>query len=136
MSRRIIARVVSLLLLGATLACGSYSSPSTVQSPVGAYSVSRFTTTANGTTIDQLAQGVTLTITLAADGTTTGRLLVPESGTGPVDLAGSWTSYGDVVMFHHPLQTFLDVLSFRVVGNQLQADGTVDGKVFRVTLSH
>jgi len=124
-----------LLLIGATLACSESMSPSNQPSPVGVYSASQFTTTANGVTVDQLAEGVTLTITLAANGTTTGTLTVPASGSPPLDLRGTWTRDGGVVTFHHATQTFLDVLPFQLIGDQLKAEGNVGPGVIRVTLS-
>jgi hypothetical protein len=124
-----------LILLGATLACSESTSPSSHPNPVGLYSASQFTTTANGVTVDQLAEGVTLTITLAANGTTTGTLTVPAAGSGALDLTGTWTRDGGVVTFHHATQTFLDVLPFQLVGDQLEAEGLVGPGVIRVTLS-
>jgi hypothetical protein len=124
-----------LVLLAATLACSGSISSSSQLNPVGVYSATRFTTTANGVTIDQLAEGVTLTITLAANGTTMGALTVPAAGSVPLDLTGTWTRDGDVVTFHHATETFLDALPFRLIGDQLEAEGLVGPGVIRVTLS-
>ncbi len=134
MQYHFIARCL-LLLLGATLACSESTSPSNHPSPVGVYSASQFTTTANGVTVDQLAEGVTLTITLAADGTTSGTLTVPAAGSVPLDLTGTWTRDSGVVTFHHATQSFLDVLPFQLIGDQLEAEGIVGPGVIRVTLS-
>lgn len=133
MQRSLIAPSL-LLLLGTTLACSDYTAPSEQPSPVGAYSATQFTTTANGVTTDQLAEGVTISLTLAAEGTTSGSLNVPAASSVPLDLSGTWTRRSGVITFHHATQTFLDVLPFTLVGNQLHAEGLVGPGVIHVTL--
>jgi hypothetical protein len=128
-------RLLVLLAVGPVLACSDSSTPTSPPDPVGGYSATEFTTTANGVTVDQLAEGVTLTLTLAADGSTGGALFVPAAGQSPLDLTGTWTRKGTTVTFHHPLQTFLDVLPFDLVDKQLTAEGQVGPNFIRVTLS-
>jgi hypothetical protein len=112
----------------------STSSPSLVD-PAGVYSAIEFTATFNGMTVDELAEGVTLTITLAADGTTSGSLFVPVAGPNPVDLTGTWSRHGSVVTFQHATQTFIDVLPFEFSGDRLTAEGVVGPGTIRVILS-
>jgi hypothetical protein len=133
MQHSFIARSL-VLLLGTTLACSDYTAPSEQPSPVGAYSATQFTTTVNGVTTDQLAEGVTITLTLAADGTTSGSLTVPAASSVPLDLTGTWTRSAGVITFHHATQTFLDVLPFTLAGSQLHAEGPVGPGVIHVTL--
>jgi hypothetical protein len=130
-----LARLFGLLILSPAVACSDYTSAPNPPEGVGSYAATTFTTTANGVTQDQLALGVTLTLTLAADGTTAGSLLVPAASDTPVDLAGTWSRAGTVVTFHHATPTFIDVLPFDLQGRTLVAAGTVGTNVIRVTLS-
>jgi len=95
----------------------------------------RRTTSANGVTVDQLAEGVTVAINLAPDGTTTGGLVVPAAGSDTVDLAGRWSLRGDRVTFDQSADTFIRRLPFQVSTNQLRAEGTFGPTTIRVTLS-
>lgn len=128
-------RLLGLLTLGALWACSEAPNPTGPADAPGVYSATEFTTTANGITVDQLANGVTLTITLATDGHTSGSLSVPAAGGDPVDLAGRWTRTGSNITFQHPLQTFLDVLTFDLTDTRLTAVGVVGPNLIRVTLS-
>jgi len=125
----------AVFFLAAVAACSDYTSPTSTPDVVGTYSATTLTRTANGVTEDQLALGVTLTITLVADGTTTGNLLVPAASSTPVDLTGTWSRAGTVVTFQHPTRTFIDVLPFDLHGPTLTAEGNVGPGSIRVTLS-
>lgn len=128
-------RLAVSLALAPLLACSDGSSAPTIPDPVGAYTASEFTTTANGITTDELAEGVTLTLRLAEDGTTSGALNVPRASDEPVDLGGSWTRVGSTITFSHPLQTFIDKLAFTLDGNRLLAEGLVGPNFIHVTLT-
>src|SRR6188768_3220932 len=85
---------------------------------VRSYSAQLFMTTVGGTTTDQLARGATLTMTLSADRTTSGRLFVPggaeNGGNLDVSLAGtfSFDDARDAVAFSLPADTFLRDMTF------------------------
>lgn len=126
-----------VLLAGATLACSDSTGPLSPADPVGTYTATQFTTTFNGETIDQLAQGVSITVALAADGTVTGTLAVPipDEVTVPLQLAGTWTRQGADLRFDLFPDTFLDLLPFQQDGTRLVAEGVVGPGTIRVTLS-
>lgn len=112
--------------------------PLTVNEISGSYEASTFTLTQDGSTDDLLAQGGSITLTLNADGTTSGRLFVPdgnEDGSDfDADLAGTWTLNGSRVSFDHPADTFIRDLSFAVDGSRLTGEGTFDSATLRVVL--
>lgn len=124
-----------LAVLVASQACNGYHNAVAPVEPEGTYVATEFTTTVNGVTVDRLAEGVTLTITLNPDGTTTGSLQVPIAGTDPVDLSGTWSFNGNVVTFVQPAVTFLTFLEFEVTANRLHGEGTVGPTTFRLTLT-
>ena len=66
----------------------------TVENVSGSYSASSFTVTSSSGIVDLLASGASVQITLASDGATTGRLLLPGAdtvGDHDEDLTGTWT---------------------------------------------
>ncbi len=93
-------RAFVALTLALTLgSCGGEDTFSpTVATVAGSYTASSLTLTSSVGTTDLLALGSTVAITLAADGTTSGRLFVPggeDDGSDlDVDLAGTWTLSG------------------------------------------
>jgi hypothetical protein len=124
-----------LAALVAAQACNGYRNAVAPLEPGGSYVATEFTTTVNGVTVDRLAEGVTLTITLNPDGTTTGSLQVPLAGTDPVDLSGTWSLDGTVVTFSQPALTFISFLEFEVTANRLHGEGTVGPTTFDLTLT-
>ena len=105
--------------LSMSLVAGDYAAE-------GDYGVYTMTTTVDGQTVDQLAQGLSLTLTLTEDGRTSGRLFMPEGDEDgsdyEADLTGTWTLTGNVVDFSHQADTFIRDMSFRVEGGQLSGD--------------
>lgn len=99
--------------------------PATIEDVAGSYSAIVFETTADGSTTDQLAAGASISLVLAADGTTTGQLFVPggaEDGRDFVtDLAGTWSLSDSEVTLDHPADTFLRDMTFSY------SDGTLSG---------
>src|SRR5688572_27608098 len=93
--RTMIRRGVALCLAVALAACGDDDggfSP-TMEDVAGSYTASTFTLSS----VDLLALGATVTATLNADGTTTGRLFVPGlAGNDDIDedLEGTWSLSG------------------------------------------
>ncbi len=97
-----------------------------------------FTTTEDGQTVDWLAGGASLTIQLARDGSTEGRLFVPgadEDGSDfDADLAGTWTLVGDTVRFSHAADTFVRDMPFAVQDGRLEGDRVFGDTRIRVVL--
>src|SRR3954452_14456416 len=90
---------IALTLALALGSCGGEDTFSpTVESVTGSYTASALTLTSSIGTTDLLALGSTVALTLAADGTTSGRLFVPggddDGGDLDVDLAGTWALSG------------------------------------------
>lgn len=131
--KRLFATLLLLPALIASPACGDYDSTGPAE-PTGTYSATQFTTTANGVTVDQLAQGVTLTITLSPDGMIAGSIVVPSTGTPPLTLNGTWSRRGTEIAFHGSPLTFLDSLPFRLTSSQLQGDGAAGPTTFHLIL--
>ena len=129
----------SLLLIGLPallMACGGSDEPATT--PIaGTYAATFFQTTGSSGQRNEIAAGSTLTITLAANGTTTGHLHVAASGSNPVfdaDLAGTWTATENhIVTFTHAADTFVRNMEF-TWGSDIQGISTLAGdKVFSGT---
>ena len=105
----------------------------------GVYHATKFALSSGGQTVNLLALGASLAVTLADDHTTTGRLLVPAALAGgtAVDesLAGSWRQSSDTVYFAGPADTFIRDVPFLIRGATLTGEqSTSDGRL-QVTLS-
>jgi hypothetical protein len=130
----------SILFSSASIACGS-DSPTQSSSPVaGAYVATVFRVTPAGEpTIDVLAQGGTLSITIAADNTTTGSLTLPASIAGTdlsLSMAGTAVVSGSTVTFQQLGDTFVRDLTFTVSGNTLSVANQLAGDAtFTLTLT-
>ena len=130
------------LTIATLVACGNDSTAPT-QAPVGSYTAIIFVTTGASGQTNQLQNGSSLSINLAADGTTTGHLHVAASGSNPVfdaDMAGTWTMNGDKVTFGQTADTFVRNLEFTVQPLSTQtwslvADRVVNGTRFNITLA-
>ncbi len=131
---RPVATLASALLVvaGMLSACSDATSPSPNPRVEGSYAATIFTTTTAGGTIDRIAEGLSLTITLKSDGTTEGSVTA-EGATVPV--AGTWDTTQNVVHFHQETANFLRQIPFRVRPNQLLGDTTLGVTRFRVTLT-
>ena len=121
------------------LACGDDPFAPTVENMAGSYGATTFTTTNSGTTTNHLAAGASFTLTLAADGTTTGRLFVPGGDEGggdfDADLAGTWTLTGKTIEFAHTADTFVRDMPFTAERNSLRGTATFSGTTIRVVLA-
>lgn len=83
-------------------------------------------------TFDLLAVGVTLTMTLRSDGTTTGTLLVPDV---TEDLASTWDATPSVVHFRQPEPQFFNQMPFVIGPGELRGEQVVQPGTIRVTLT-
>lgn len=129
--------VIPLTLALVLGSCGDSFSP-TVETVAGSYTAISFTLTSSVGTTDLLALGSTVDITLAADGTTSGRLFVPggaEDGSDlDVDLVGTWTLAGSTVTFNQTGDTFIRDVQFTAGRNRLSGEGTFNGTIIRLVL--
>ena len=132
-------RRAAAVLAGAMLASGCADDP--VVPPSGApgdYTATRFTLSIGGPPVNLLAAGASISLTLAEDHTTTGRLQVPATVGGEAideSLAGTWRQSNDTVYFAGPADTFVRDLPFLLRGATLVADETDGGARLQVTLS-
>jgi hypothetical protein len=104
----------------------------------GNYGVKTLMTTRDGVTTDQIAAGVTLTLTLTSRGATSGQLLVPveAGGTGvPLDLSGIWELSGTTVRFVQAAESFVGRIPFQATPRQLAGEATIEGTSFEVVLT-
>ena len=133
----------SRLLLVATaavgLATGCAEDPNVPPPGVpGSYHATAFSLASNGVPYDLLPSGASLTMTLANDHTTTGRLVIPAefAGGSAVDesMAGTWRQSHDTVYFDGPADTFVRDVPFVVRTNTLWGEYDPPGGQLRVTL--
>jgi hypothetical protein len=120
-TQRCARTLTASVFLAAALACDDPTGPS-VEAVAGTYTATQLTTTEGGTITNQLAAGASITLTLNANGTTSGRFIVP--GAPEEDLTGTWTLRGSIVNLSHSADTFLRDTAFQVRGNTLVGDET------------
>jgi hypothetical protein len=133
---RPLAILALLTLLGA---CSDSSSPndSTI---AGGYVATALTITGPGLhPVDYLAGGSSLTLTIAADSTVTGRLLVPATVTGgapiDIDMAGRALPTATTIAFDQTEESFVRHLTFSRHSTYLQTDETLtNGARYQVRL--
>jgi hypothetical protein len=132
----ILGRVTLLLGLAS---CGGDGFSPTVDSVAGTYQATTFTFTGASTPTDLLAMGASVTIILAPDGTTSGRMFVPGVGAGggdlDADLAGTWALTGAAVTFDQSADTFMRDLPFTVEPSRLRTRGTFDAETVVLVLT-
>ena len=130
--------VAVALLLASCGGDGSSFSP-TVDNVSGSYSASSFTVTSSAGTLDLLDLGATADVTLAANGTTTGRLFVPGGAEGggdlDEDLTGTWSLSGSTVTFNQTADTFIRDAPFTASQNRLTGEGTFNGQTIHIVLA-
>lgn len=132
--------VFALLALSACLSgCGS-DTPSQPSALAGTYTATVFRVTPTGqATIDVLAQGGSLSITIASDNAASGTLSLPASVAGTpftASMTGTAVQTGGTVRFEQTADTFVRDLTFTIVGNTLQATNQVAGVgSFTITLT-
>lgn len=129
----------TLVMLGATAACGSDDATGPGMPDVaGSYDATVLTASALGATHDMLAEGASIHLVLAEDGTSSGHLFVPATeftGEGvDEDLAGSWTLDGTTVTLTQSADTFLRDVPLGVDGAQLIGDQTIGGVAVHLVL--
>jgi hypothetical protein len=132
-------RLATLALAVGLVACGTDSFTPTEASVAGTYTASTFTVTSTTPPTDLLALGMTLTLTLAPDGTTTGRLFLAGGGDNGADidedLTGTWTLSGHSVTFNQSANTFIRDAVFTAGPNTLTTAGTFGDTTLRLVLT-
>ena len=116
-----------LLVVAAAVACSDSFKP-TAESMVGDYTLQTLTTTDTSGTTDWVAAGSTLTLSLAANGTTTGNLFIPGAAEGGgdfnADMAGTWSLTGEVITFTQTADTFVRDMDFSAAKDRISGDQT------------
>ena len=140
---RLMTTAPILLAAAAVLACSDIVSLRE-DGPIGTYAAIILVMTDNSTPTNVLAGGGSLTMNLAADGTTRGHLHTVASGPYAAidaDLAGTWTRNGDEIDFTQASNTFVNQMTFRIEQISdtvwsLVGDQVVNGTRINVTLAH
>jgi hypothetical protein len=129
---------MAILAAAVVLGCGDSFTAST-SSVAGNYTLQSFTTTDSTGTTNWVTAGATLTIALAANGTTTGHLFVPGGDVGGgdlnADMAGTWTLVGDIVTFSQAADTFVRNVPFVATANRLTGDQQFTSTRVRIALT-
>jgi hypothetical protein len=132
-------KVVLSLVLGLAACGGDDSFSPTEETVAGSYTASTFTLTTSAGTTNLLGQGATVSLNLAADGTTTGRLFVPggadDGGDLEEDLVGTWTLVGSTVTFNQAADTFIPDTEFLATRNTLTGEDSFGGTTLRLVLT-
>jgi hypothetical protein len=140
----LLRRPVTLCVVLLIAACGdddgsSDSFSPSVENVSGNYTATSFTITTSAGTLDLLALGSSVEVTLAPNGTTTGRLFVPggdeDGGDLDEDLTGTWILSGSIVTFSQTADTFIQDAPFTASRDQLTGEGTFGGETVRVVLT-
>ncbi|MBS1911978.1 MAG: hypothetical protein JST22_08340 [Bacteroidetes bacterium] len=93
------ARALAVALL-ALVAGGCLRSVDPAQMPVGDYHSTQIVINPEEPGLDTLsAQGVSLAMSLHADGTVTGHVVAPESNYSETTIRGTWTATGNMIHF-------------------------------------
>lgn len=135
-----IARARAAALALALASCGGDNDPfnPTTENVAGTYAAATFTVTSSTGTVDLLALGAQVDVTLSSDGTTTGNLLVPGGGDSGEDfeanLAGTWSLSDATVTFDHEGDTFIRDVEFTATRNRLTAEDTFGDETVRLVL--
>jgi hypothetical protein len=138
--RSVMQRIGLLGIALGVLACGDDDSFSPTEETVaGSYTATTFELSSVVGNINLLGGGATVTLDLATDMTTTGRLFVPTGITGgsalEEDLAGTWSLTDSTVTFEQPQATFLPDIQFVASANRLTGEGTFSGGTLRLVLT-
>jgi hypothetical protein len=138
--RALLGRTVVLGMAAILAGCGDDDGFSpTVETVAGSYSAASFTLGSPAGTIDLLALGSVVTVTLDADGSTTGQLFVPggaeDGGDLDADLTGTWSLDGTTVTFNQTADTFIRDAQFTAGENRLTGEGTFSGQTIRLVMT-
>ncbi len=132
-------RGLLMLVAAVAIACSGDPFKPTTENVVGDYSVQTLITTDTSGTVDWVATGATWTISLAANGTTSGHLFLPGAAEGGgdfnADMVGTWTLSGDSIQFDQAADSFVRDMAFAALENRLTGDHTFSGTRVRLALT-
>lgn len=132
-------KAVSAVVAVVVVACDATGPTPTMADVAGEYVATRLVTVAGEVETDRLAGGAEVTLTLDADGTTSGRLFVPggdEDGSDyDVPLTGTWALAQYTVTLEHPADTFLRDMSFIYADGRLEGSETFMDERVEITLT-
>ncbi|HEY3220506.1 MAG TPA: hypothetical protein VGJ80_07240 [Gemmatimonadales bacterium] len=128
---RPIRSILAVAVAALSTACTHDSFTPNITSVAGDYHLQSLTTTDVGGPRDWVALGATLTLSLAPNGTTSGRLFMPGAGSRggdvDVDMAGIWTLAVATVEFEPSFDTLLRDVTFIASENRLVGDHAYGG---------
>lgn len=134
----LVSRLGALGLACGLAGCGGDAFTPTEDTVVGTYTASVFLLTTAGITTDLLALGASVIVTLAPDGTTSGRLFVPGAGENDQDLdrelIGTWTLNGNAVTFAQTTDPWIPEIEFTAGRDTLVGEGTFEEDRVRLEL--
>jgi len=105
---------------------------------VGTYFATSLVTTENGQTVNQIANGSTITLSLAPGGFSSGIMHFEGTGGDPdidANLNGTWTRSGSIVSVDTDADTFFPDMPLTFNGATLTGDETFTGGRVQVTLT-
>jgi hypothetical protein len=119
MTRAMLKTLSPILFAAVTIAaCASdITSSFSTKAPVGSYSAIILYSTSSADPTIKTPDSGSLTINLAADGTTSGRLQLAAFNGNPAidaDMAGTWTQSGNTVEFQQAADTFVRSMTFTI----------------------
>jgi len=135
---RPIRSILAVAVAALPAACTHDSFTPNINNVVGDYHLQSLSTTDLGGPRDWVALGATLTISLAPNGTTSGRLFMPGAGSGggdvDVDMAGTWTLAVATVEFYPSFDTLLRDVTFipsesRLIGDHAYGSSGVSVRI-------
>jgi len=136
---RVVSNLGAVTLCLGLVSCGDDGFNPTVDSVAGTYHATTFTFDGGSGATDLLTAGASVTLTLAPDGTTSGRMLVPAVGEGggdlDADLAGTWTLSGATVTFDQDADTFMRDIPFTAAPSRLRGQETSGTEVVVLVLT-
>jgi hypothetical protein len=118
--------------IAALAACSDSPNRPTEPTLEGTYTATTFTVVTPDSAFDELAEGVTLTLTLHSDGTTTGSLTAPA---GLTDLAGQWDTDSDTLHLHLATPIVFTLIPFVIAPNRLVGDLALQFATFHLILA-
>ena len=129
--------VIPLVSIPLLVTCSPSTEPT--QAVVGAYTATTLNVDDGARSVDVLAQGGSLTLSLAGDHSTTGRLFAPGGGDNGQDLeeslVGSWSQIGNTIRFSQNADTFVRDAAWITDGATLRTTYVQGGTIVNAILT-